>query len=454
MTGRILISAPSSSSGKTLLTLGLIRASLKEGYRVQAFKAGPDYIDPSFHRSALGVPSYNLDLFLMGQAYCQDLLARKSAQADISIIEGAMGYYDGISTGSTASPWDLARATGTPAILVLDPQGMGASLGALVRGFLSHQDPSHIGGFILNRVRPMMASYYKKIIEGVTPVPVLGYLPDMGDMKIESRHLGLVSPEEVQDLEAKLNRLADQVIKSIDLKAIYSLASQAQALEVKKEEVQTNPPLRLGLAQDQALFFYYKDSLEALEARGVDLVPFSILESESLPKDLDGLYLGGGYPENFAEEISANRPLLDEIRTRVQDGLPLLAEGGGYMVLQEGFLANEERFHKWAGLFPGQVSLTNRLQNFGYASLETRKESPLGPSGTKVRGHEFHYSKLDNEGEGDIISTKPLSTRSWQGGRLEKNIFASYAHLHLASAPQALEAFVSKMREYKEEVHG
>ncbi|MDO5036992.1 MAG: cobyrinate a,c-diamide synthase [Tissierellia bacterium] len=452
MTSRILISACQSNSGKTTLTMGLIKAALLMGKEVCSFKSGPDYIDPLFHKEALRVPSYNLDLFLMGEDYVKDLLKKKTHQADMTFIEGAMGYYDGIGTGSQGSAWDLARTTKTPSILILAPKGLAASLGAMVKGYLTYKDPSMIKGFILNKVSPMMFSYYKKIIQELTDIPVLGFLPNIEDISLESRYLGLLGVDEIEDIEGKIDRLGRTLLETVDMEALFEIGRQAKDLEPGKSFSYKKPDgqvLKLGLAQDKALSFYYPDVLESLEEAGWGLEPFSILEDPALPEGISALYLGGGYPESYAEAISNNQSLLEDIKNKYQEGLPILAEGGGYMVLQESYREGEKTY-PWIGLLPGEVQLTDRLQNFGYGSLSFEKDHLLGTRDKPIKSHEFHYSRLDREGE-DILTQKPQSRKNWKSGQVGDHLFASYSHLHLASDPDLMDAFISRARQYKGE---
>ena len=334
---QVVLAAPRSDSGKTTAACALLAALTARGLTPCAFKSGPDYIDPMFHRQVLGVPSRNLDLFFSDEATAAYLLQKNSENFSLAFIEGVMGYYDGIATTTEASSWQLAKATQTPVVLVLNCKGMSVSIAAQLGGYLSYQPDSQIKGVILNQVSKSIYPEIKALIEQRYDVAVCGYMPKMSDCSLESRHLGLVTAEEIGDLQQRLEKLGEQAMQTIDLPLLLKIAAQAPALAVPAVQLPApNPtPLRIGVARDKAFSFYYADNLELLEQLGAQLVEFSPLHDPQLPDDLDGLLLGGGYPELYADTLSQNRTLMAQIKAALQNGLPCIAECGGFQYLCE-----------------------------------------------------------------------------------------------------------------------
>ncbi|NCB64042.1 MAG: cobyrinate a,c-diamide synthase [Clostridia bacterium] len=312
---RLLLCAPASGGGKTTVTCALLQAYLDRGTQPVAFKCGPDYIDPMFHSEVIGAKSRNLDLFFLGKDLTRALLRENGAGGGLSLIEGVMGYYDGVGMSTEASAYDLAQATETPAVLVLDARGRALSAAALVKGFLDFRPDSGIKGVLLNRVSPMLYPRLKECIERETGVRVFGYLPDLPDCALESRHLGLVTAAEVADLREKLALLSAQVQKTVDLDGLLALAASAPDLGPGEEPERpvTDRKPKIAVARDKAFCFYYADGLAYLEALGAELVPFSPMADAALPADVGGLYLGGGYPELYASALAQNQPMLESI---------------------------------------------------------------------------------------------------------------------------------------------
>lgn len=324
---RLLLAAPSSGQGKTTLTLALLRAFELAGKHPVAFKSGPDYIDPMFHRRVLGLPSYNLDLFLSDAPTATRLLAECGGSGDVALIEGAMGYYDGVGVTDAASAWNLARATNTPVIFLLTAKGAALSLAATVRGFDSLRRPSQLAGVILNRCAKAFYDRAAPVIAHETGLPVLGFLPELPECTLQSRHLGLVTADEIADLSQKLDRLGEAALQHIDLQALLGLAQAAPPLEFMPQAVTPLPHrVRLAVARDDAFCFYYDETLSLFEALGAELVFFSPLNDGSLPSNIQALYLGGGYPELHAGRLSQNRAMLADIRNAIAGGMPCLAE--------------------------------------------------------------------------------------------------------------------------------
>ena len=339
---RILITAPASGKGKTLITCSILRAFMNRGYHVASFKCGPDYIDPMFHRTVMGVDSYNLDTFLCGRQGVKEILTRHGAGRDLTVIEGVMGYYDGLAGISTdSSAYDVAGATKTPAVLVLDCKGLSVSILPVIQGFLAYKCDSHIQGVILNRLSPMIYRRMKQMIEEQTGVRVYGYLPVLEDCVLESRYLGLKLPQELENIHAQLCRLGEQAEKTIDVDGLIELARSAEELDGLSEsagvskDLEQAEKLRIGIAQDEAFCFIYQDNLELLEDMGAELIPFSPIHDEQLPEALDGLLLYGGYPELYASLLSENRKMLSQIQMMILDRLPCMAECGGFMYLTD-----------------------------------------------------------------------------------------------------------------------
>lgn len=460
---RLVVSAPASGGGKTTVTCGLLRAFQRRGLRLQACKCGPDYIDPLFHERVIGVPSRNLDLFVSSAEDVCRLLAgvpdgavgatqpagdpagRASGPVDLTIVEGVMGYYDGVAVSDQASSWDLARTTQSPTILVVDCRGRARSLAAEVLGFLRLREPSCIRGIILNRVSQMMYPQLKALIEEETGVSVLGFLPRLDDCSLKSRHLGLVGADEVEDLQARLDRLADAMEQTVDLDGLLDLARMAPALDPAPRQLDpvASPgcPVRIALARDLAFCFYYADGLGTLESLGAELVPFSPLTDGQLPADIDGLYLGGGYPELHASQLEANVSLRQQIAGQVAAGLPTVAECGGFMYLQESIEDMEGRPHQMVGLLPGRAYKTDHLRRFGYVTMEASKDGLLAEAGQTLRAHGLHYWDSEAPGE-DFHAQKPQSRRSWDCCVTTPTLYAGYPHLNFYSEPVAARRFV------------
>ena len=384
---RIMLSAMHSGAGKTVAVCALLAALKRRGMDVRAYKCGPDYIDPMFHARVLGVPSRNLDLFLQGEDGVRRSL--KQCSGDIAVLEGAMGYYDGVAATADASAWDVAVKTDTPVILVLRPKGVGLSLAAQVRGMLQFRQPSQIAGLLLTDCKAHLAEYLTPMLARETGLPVLGYLPPMDEAKLESRHLGLQTPDEIEALTARFETIAAQLERTVDLDRLLSLAADG---ETAPAEIHTAAAsCRIAVARDEAFCFAYADSIDALRNAGAELVFFSPLRDKTLPPEIDGLYLCGGYPELYAALLSQNETMRASVRDAVQKGLATIAECGGFLYLLSSLEDAEGAAHPMCGVLPGAGVRTGRLQRFGYAWLETDTDSMLFRAGERVPVHEFHY---------------------------------------------------------------
>ena len=451
MRGRLLLCAPASGGGKTTVTCALLQALVNRGLAPVAFKSGPDYIDPMFHSQVIGAKSRNLDLFLMGEEGVRRSLWEHTHRGELAVIEGAMGYYDGIAMTSRASAWDLARVTRTPAVLVVDGRGAARSLAAVVKGLCTLEGDSGIRGVILNRISPMLYPRLKGCIEEETGLPVFGFLPQMPDCSLESRHLGLVTAAEVDHLREKLSALAQQAQQTLDLEGLLALAAQAPEPQPPRTPwpgpVEGRP--KIALARDKAFCFYYADGLALLERLGARLVEFSPLADAHLPQGCSGLYLGGGYPEEYARTLAENTTLLAEIRAAVLEGMPTVAECGGFLYLHRQLQDAGGRYDwSMAGAFSARAANTGRLGRFGYITMTARTGGLLCRAGEQLPAHEFHYWDSTAPG-GDFRAQKPLSDRGWDCGWHTPTLYAGFPHLHFGGCPAAAEGFVQACMQYE-----
>ena len=448
---RLMLAAPASGSGKTTVSCGLLRAAQRRGLAPCAFKCGPDYIDPMFHRAVLGLPSRNLDLFFSGEAEVRGRLASAVSGRGLAVLEGVMGLYDGIGNTDGASSWRLARATDTPVLLVVRPQGTALTLAALVKGLQTFRAQSQIGGVLLNGCTQRMAGLLAPAIQGETGLPVLGFLPVVPQAELPSRHLGLFTPGEIRDLQGKLDRLADQLEETADLEGIFALARSAPPLEgaplLPAEEDPEGPVV--AVARDEAFCFYYEDNLDELRRAGARLAFFSPTEDRGLPPGSCGLYLGGGYPELHARALSGNAPMREAVRRAVEGGMPALAECGGFLYLQKTLEDPEGSAWPMAGALGGAGVKTPRLQRFGYVTLTARGDTPYLRQGETIAAHEFH--RWDCTRNGDLCrAERPSGGEGWDCMAARENLLAGFPHLYFPSNPQFAPRFVSACRRYRE----
>lgn len=444
---RILLAAPKSGSGKTFLTCGLLQALKNRGLRAAAFKCGPDYIDPMFHKRVLHTPSRNLDTWFTSDSVTRFLMEEAARDADISVMEGVMGYFDGLGGLEwKASAYDLACVTHTPVILLVDAKGMSRSVIPYIKGFADYEEEKHIRGIILNRLSPMLYGALKKRIEEQTGIPVYGYVPECKDSVLESRHLGLLLPEEIGHLERTIAGLAAVMEQSLDIDGILSLAGSAGELEQEPDFLQGQKegaqwPVTIGVAMDEAFCFYYDDNLRMLEQLGAKLIFFSPLHDETLPR-ADGLLFGGGYPELHGKELEQNSSMRSAVRASAETGMPILAECGGFMYLQESMCDLEGRPCEMAAVLPGRSENTGKLGRFGYVELTDSL------TGLKIKGHEFHYYDSTNNGNA-FHAVKPSGTREWDCMVRYKEVLAGYPHIYYPSNPRFVQMFLQKCRKFK-----
>jgi cobyrinic acid a,c-diamide synthase len=375
---RLLLSATSSDSGKTTMMLALLAAYRQRHLRVQSYKSGPDYIDPMFHTRVTGRPVYHTDPFFLQQDALQQLVTQTATDADLALIEGAMGFYDGIGQTSEASAYTVAEWLQAPTVLVVNPQKMGRSVAAICKGFLQLEEKHQIKGFLLNRVRTGMVSYYKEIIERETGLPVYGYLPDLPEVQLPSRHLGLLTAEEVADLDEKIALLGKTAQETIALDALSELAATAVPLPFSPQPVPPAKKFRLGIAKDAAFCFYYAENLQMLEQCGAELIPVSPLTDADLPPELDGLYFGGGYPELYLPQLSGNLSFHNSLQAAAEKGMPIFAECGGFLYLQQSLTNLAGNAYPWAVILSGHATIGTRLCRFGYLTLTAAQNTMMG----------------------------------------------------------------------------
>lgn len=460
---RIMIAAPSSGSGKTLITCGLLNLLKKKGLKPASFKCGPDFIDPMFHTKVLGTRSRNLDTFFTDPDTTRGLLARNAKDADLAVLEGVMGYFDGMGIDSSrAGASDLASVTDTPVLLIVPAKGVSRSVLPLIRGFLDFQEKPCIRGLILNRVSAGLYPRMKEMIEREVGIPVVGYVPVVKDCALESRHLGLLMPDEIASFQDRLDRLADVLEETLDLGQILEIAGSAPALTVQKSnpEKYSTPDcgaaeqsgkecrsgkVRIGLARDEAFCFFYADNLDLLRKMGAELVPFSPIHDSCLPDNLDGLMLHGGYPELYGKELGENASMRDSVRRAVTGGLPTLAECGGFLYLHRQLTDLEGNVWPMAGVFPESAYYTGRLTRFGYLTLTGG--TMFGRDVGEIRSHEFHYYESEDPGS-TFLARKPVGNRSWRCVRSTDTLYAGFPHLYFYANPGIAEAFIERCAEY------
>ena len=434
---RLLIAGTGSGCGKTTVTCAVLRALVKRGLDAGSAKCGPDYIDPMFHKSAVGVPSTNLDPFFFNENTLRFLLAKHGAGRELTVIEGVMGYYDGLSMTTTrASAYEVARITNTPAVLTVNAKGASLSILAAIKGFLDFVPGSRIEGVILNNCTEKVYSSLAPQIRTRLGILPLGYMPHLANCEIGSRHLGLVTAQEITDIEDKLDALASQAEKSLDMEGLIGLARSASMLEYEPVTVEKHEKVRIAVARDKAFCFYYEDSLGLLADMGAELVPFSPLEDAELPGNIHGLYLGGGYPELYAKALSENIAMRKSIRAALEQGLPCIAECGGFMYLTESIAGFEE-----VGFIKGKSFDNAKLTRFGYVYLTAARDNMLCKAGESIPAHEFHRWDTDSNGS-DFKAVKP-DGREWRAVHTGEMLYAGYPHFHFYANTAFAEGFYS-----------
>ncbi|MFO7875763.1 MAG: cobyrinate a,c-diamide synthase [Desulfovermiculus sp.] len=465
-----LIAGTHSGCGKTTVTLGLMAALKERGHSVQPFKIGPDFIDPGHHTRITGRPSHNLDGWMLDRNTNQEIFSRMQEGADILIGEGVMGLFDGFSaTDEAGSTAQMAKWLGLPVLLVVDARSMARSVAALVQGYTRFDPELTFAGVLCNRVgSPGHARILEEALETAGCPPCLGCLPRQEDLAMPSRHLGLYTAEDMEGSQDILPALVQWIEENVQVDRLLDTTrgqgsedrgqkpgSGEQRAEGRRQgaEQAFHGKVRIGLARDKAFCFYYPENLRLLEQAGAELVPFSPLADSKLPDNLQGLYLGGGYPELHARELAANRGLREEIVRYAAQGGPVYAECGGFMYLMQGLQDGQGNTFPLLGLFPFKARMHDRLRALGYREVEVRQATLLGPAGTVIRGHEFHYSSIaDNLEKAHCVYSlrgRKGETVSCEGYTVH-NVLASYVHLHFGSCPQVSENIVDFCRKFAE----
>ncbi|MEI6033216.1 MAG: cobyrinate a,c-diamide synthase [Verrucomicrobiae bacterium] len=454
MIPRLVIAGTQSGAGKTSISLGLVAAFCRRGLRVQTFKVGPDYLDPTYLALASGRPCYNLDGWMTGEGYLRDLFANACADADLAVIEGVMGLFDGADPeGLSGSTAEVAVWLDAPVVLVANAHGAGRSFAATAHGFATFLPEVRLAGVIANRCGSARhAEGLRTSLSAASLPPLLGAVRRGALPELPSRHLGLVSADEKQLTRAMLDELAEGVGSAISLDQVLQFARSARpllprpAISGRSEE---GTKVRLGIARDEAFHFYYPDNLEALEREGCELVPFSPLHDGGLPDNLDGIYIGGGYPEEHAQELSANDAMCGCLRQFAESRRTIYAECGGLMYLSQGIETLDGIRHPMVGILPAWTRMCTRRKSLGYVEVTLTRETLWGDTGDVLRGHEFHYSELSHPPAGCVTAYELSHRRSGHPaaeGFQSGSVLASYAHLHFASCAKSVRHFVSYLK--------
>ena len=502
---RIMIAAEKSGGGKTLFTCALLSLLKERVQAVRAFKCGPDYIDPMFHRTVLEIPSRNLDSFFADGDTLRYLLGRevlemeKFPESRIAVLEGVMGFYDGLGgVSEQSSAWEVADLTDTPVILLVDMKGRSLSALASIKGFLDYKEKSHVTGIVFNRLSPMLYPGLKERTERELGIRVFGYVPELKDLTLESRHLGLVMPEEIPGIREQLDLIKEKVRAGINLDGIIEEAGRAAEIEVKLPEAvrqfcnvdcgkvlnnSAAQPIEniadakkicdsgnthevkstlsdrsvkktvVAVAKDEAFCFYYEDNLDLLKKLGAEIQYFSPIHDRNLPEGTCAVYLGGGYPELHAKALSENISMRNAIRQAVMEEVPCIAECGGYLYLKDSIVDPDGVEWPMAGVLPGSSRDAGKLGRFGYITVTSKKEGLLGPAGTEFRAHEFHHWDSEENGT-DFAAKKPVGTRGWDCGYTTESFYAGFPHLYFYSNVKIAENFIKCAETWKKKNPG
>jgi cobyrinic acid a,c-diamide synthase len=440
---RVLLAGTASGVGKTTIMCGLLTLLARRGLRVRACKCGPDYVDPTFYQRILGVPSSNLDTFLGDDAYVRAQVALGARDADVTVIEGAMGYYDGVSCGTQASAYDVARVTETPVVLVSDARGRALSAAAEIAGFMRFREPSRIRGVLLNRVSAGYAETLRAMVNRETNVPVLGCLPTLEGVRLEHRHLGLVRAPEIDDLLDRVAVVADALEDMLDIEMLVETAATAPDLECDPQGVPAladDAPV-VAVARDEAFCFLYDDLSQTLERMGAKVAWFSPLHDHGLPAGTSGLYLCGGYPELWARGLSENVAMCEQVRNAIDNGMPTIAECGGFMYLHDCLVDDRDVPWPMVGVVHGTCRNQGHLVRFGYATLTATRDSLVARRGDRIPVHEFHYWDSDAHGDA-FVARKPNRDASWECVVGTRTLYAGFPHLYLSAHLEVARRFV------------
>lgn len=460
-----IIAGTKSGVGKTTFTAAIMKWFTLNGYSIAPFKTGPDYIDPKFHKFVTGNRSSNLDSFVLDKKTIKHIFYKNIKGHDLAVIEGVMGLYDGAGTGNMGSTAHIAGILGLPVILIIDGKSISRSIAAIIKGYKSFDKKIKISGVLLNRLSgEPHYKLLKKIIKKETNLECLGYLPDDKSFNLTSRHLGLIPVEELDDLDNKIKNITLTAEKTINFRKLTKFAGEAlrgysesgippqtfiwrhqhqlsnkrsvlgrgkikNKDKIKDGLLDSYKGLRIGVAMDKAFNFYYKDNLDLMKECGMQLVEFSPLNDKKIPANLDGIYVGGGFPEEFAKELSQNKSMLEDINNKINKGMPVFAECGGLMYLTQGIILTNKEFYPLCGFFKCKTTMTKKLQRFGYVKIKY--------NGIKTKAHEFHHSTLTDIEDNDFLYkykvTKYSNGKKWQCGLSKKNVLAGYPHVHFYS---------------------
>lgn len=457
---RILIAGTGSGCGKTTITCGLLKCFQDMGKKVHAFKCGPDYIDAMYHSRVLGVQTGNLDSWFTQPDTLKWLLKENSAHSDISVIEGVMGYYDGAGFTDQGSAYEIAAMTGTPTLLVVNCRGISTSIGALLRGFTAFRTDSHIRGVLFNQLPERLYPQAKAAAEELGLVSV-GYLSYQKEAGLDSRHLGLVTAQEVTHFEEKIEQLAENMKKTVDLDSILKIAQteisditvknavgQASENIVKQAAHSTGQQiLRIAAARDAAFCFLYQDNLDYLSRHGCEIVYFSPIKDQCVPDNVQGLLLCGGYPENYAKQLSENVSMRMDIAKKIAGGIPCIAECGGFLYLHEQLEAADGTVYPMAGVIAGRGEKMTHIGRFGYMTLTAQKDTLLAAKGEQLKAHEFHYWNSTSAGT-DYAVEKASDGSVKMGAYGSKSLYAGFPHFYFYGNEQAAQRFLDACRQY------
>ena len=449
---RLIIAGTHSGAGKTSVVIALLAALCGRNTPVYPFKIGPDYIDPAFHAHVVGVPSRNLDSWLLDASTLRGLFARNACEDGVALIEGVMGLFDGKGATHEGSTAHVAELLNAPVVLVLSALGLSRSAAAMVAGYASFHPGVSVRGVIVNRVKSeRQYALIKQSIEGSLGIPCLGYLPEDASLVLRSRHLGLVPREEVPALDAIVKGLGNHAAKTIDLDGLLALAGAAPPLtEGLVPDLEVALPVRLGVARDEAFSFYYQDNFECLTRMGAEIVFFSPMRDAGLPENIHGLYLGGGFPEVFASSLAGNISMREAVFAAAGRGMPIYAECGGMAYVCASLRDAQGREFPMAGVFPHRVAMTEKLHHFGYTDVTFLRHTILGPAGMQIRAHEFHYSHIVDQQIDTCLRMHKDGAASWTGGLAMENVLALYPHIHFYSNPAVARHFLGHCAAFKE----
>ena len=459
---RIVIAGTESGVGKTTLTLGLLLALMNRELDVQPFKCGPDYIDAGLHSRISKRPCRNLDSFLLSKNVVLELFERKAREASFSVIEGVMGVFDGLGADTdTGSTSHVAKILRSPVILIIDAGRMARSAGAMALGFQKYDRGLQIKGFVLNSIGSLYHyEIAKQAIEEKTGLPVLGHMPKDKALSLPERHLGLTPSSEL-NMRKYLRDLARLIEKSVDIESIIQIGEGAPCLPefpktIFKQRCEEKR-VTIAIAHDKAFHFYYEDNLDILKSMGAKLIRFSPLKCKSVPASANGIYIGGGFPEVFASELSRNASLMKDISEKSEGGMPIYAECGGLMYLMNSIEDMDGKEFPMTGIFPGTVRMGKGLRMFGYHNIESLSDNILCNRGSKTKGHIFHWSYIDKMK--DTANPAFKVYKPWRDnyvgydGFLTRNTLASYVHIHFASSPLWARNFIKSIEQYKGAKH-